>query len=180
GREPVAGVRARRHCARGGGRAAVRDVSAPGDEKTFVTDPLIGATLGEYRVVEVMARGGMAVVYRGEQPAIGKSVAIKVLLPEWAADQDMMGRLLQEARSIAALKHPNLISIYAFDRLPDGRHYYVMEHLLGRTLDETIAAGGRLGVDEAISRLAQMCDGLAAAYEAGVIHRDLKPANVFV
>jgi serine/threonine-protein kinase len=149
-------------------------------DKTQVADPLIGMMLGEYRVLELMARGATAVVYRGEHPTIGKKVAVKVLLPELSENEEMVGRLLEEARTVNAVRHPNLISIYGFGQLPDGRHYYVMEFLVGQTLAHLLGQRKRLQLSEVITILEQMCDGLAAAHDAGVVHRDLEPGNVFI
>jgi serine/threonine-protein kinase len=155
-------------------------VNTSAADKTQVADPLIGMMLGEYRVLEPMARGSTAVVYRGEHPTIGKKVAVKVLLPELAENDEVVGRLLEEARSVNAIRHPNLISIYGFGQLPDGRHYYVMEFLVGETLAHLLGQRKRLELSEVVTILEQMCDGLTAAHDAGVVHRNLEPGNVFL
>ncbi len=143
-------------------------------------DTLVGMTVGEYQVLAPLGEGGMGMVYRGEQPLIGKAVAIKVLKPEFASDPSQVKRFLAEARAVNAARHPGIIDIFSFGQLPDGRQYMVMELLQGRSLDEQIAEHGKLTLDLLFSVLEHMCSALAAAHAAGVIHRDLKPSNVFL
>ncbi|PZR07392.1 MAG: serine/threonine protein kinase [Archangium gephyra] len=147
---------------------------------TRLADPLLGRMLGEYLVSEALSRGGMGAVYRGEQPVIGKKVAIKVLLPDAAEDPEQMNRLLEEARAVNAIRHPNIIDIFSFGSLPDGKHYFIMELLDGLPLNELLAEKGRLTPGEVVIVLDQTMSALGAAHSAGVIHRDLKPANLFV
>ncbi|MBL8913744.1 MAG: protein kinase [Archangium sp.] len=151
-----------------------------GHGSTKLKDPLLGRMLGEYRVEDALSRGGMGVVYRGVHPVIGKKVAIKVLLPEAAADPDQMDRLLAEARAVNAIRHPNIIDIFSFGTLPDGKHYFVMELLDGEPLNELLREKGRLSAPEVMVVIEQTMAALAAAHAANVIHRDLKPANLFV
>jgi serine/threonine protein kinase len=148
--------------------------------KTHIGDPLIGRMLGEYKVEAALSRGGIGVVYRGIQPVIGKKVAIKVLLPDMARDPDQIHRLLEEARSVNAIRHPNIIDIFGFGELPDGRHYFIMELLDGEELHSVIVKKQKLSVPEVLTVLDQTLSALGAAHAAGVIHRDLKPANIFV
>lgn len=143
-------------------------------------DPLIGATLGEYRVIEPLGAGAMGNVYRGEQPLIGRPVAIKVLKRELANDPQHARRFLEEARAVSAARHPGIIDVFGFGETPAGEPYLVMELLEGEGLDEVLAERGKLPPDEALALLVPMLTALSAAHSAGVIHRDLKPANVFV
>lgn len=152
---------------------AVRAVSRDGD-------PLIGATLGEYRVIERLGSGGMGVVYRGEQPLIGRPVAVKVLRREYAKDPTWARRLLEEARAVAAARHPGIIDVLSFGETPGGEPYLVMEFLEGEGLDQRLAREGALPLKDALALLAPIAHALAAAHAVGVIHRDLKPANVLV
>lgn len=147
---------------------------------TKISDPLLGRTLGEYRVEQSLSRGGMGVVYRGSQPVIGKKVAIKVLLPNAAEDPEQIDRLLAEARAVNAIRHPNIIDIFSFGDLGDGRHYFVMELLEGLPLDALVQQRGRLSPAEVVTVLDQAMSALGAAHAAGVVHRDIKPANLFV
>ncbi|MBX5484446.1 MAG: protein kinase, partial [Myxococcaceae bacterium] len=146
----------------------------------FKNDPLIGQQLGDYIIRERLGQGGMGLVYSGEQPIIGKKVAIKVLRPEIARDPEQVQRLLAEARAVNAIRHRGIIDIFNFGELPDGRHYVVMEYLAGRPLDELITRRGALPPVEALALLDEVLAALGAGHEAGIIHRDLKPSNIFL
>jgi|GEM_PF-541372 serine/threonine-protein kinase len=152
---------------------AVRPVSSD-------SDPLIGAMLGEYRVLAPLGSGGVGLVYRGEQPVIGRPVAIKVLKAEYARDPNHARRFLEEARSVSAARHPGIIDVFSFGQTPAGVPYLVMELLEGEPLDALLARRGSLPPKEALSLLIPMLNALSAAHAAGVIHRDLKPGNVFI
>ncbi len=143
-------------------------------------DPLIGMKLGEYNVIDRLGQGGMGIVYRGEQPLIGKQVAIKVLRPELASDPRQVQRLVDEARAVNAVNHPGLINIFSFGETPDGAKYFVMDLLEGQSLEELLHQRGRLKAWEAVPILEGACAALDAAHGAGVIHRDLKPSNIFI
>ncbi len=153
------------------------------DGQTLVSRPgelAAGDRLGEYEVLGRIAQGGMGAVYRGRHPVIGREVAIKVLLPAAATDPELVHRLLVEARALSAVRHPNVIDVFSFGQTPMGQHYFVMEYLEGQTLSQRLRATGPLPPLEAVGLLLQICAGLAAVHEAGVLHRDLKPANIFV
>src|SRR4051812_37182726 len=152
----------------------------PQKVKTVLRDPLIGAMLGEYKVEERVGLGGMGLVYRGVQPVIRKSVAIKVLRPEICDSASHVERLLAEARAVNAIRHRGIIDIFSFGKTPDGRQYLVMEFLDGVALDTHISNRGVLAPTEAVSILEEVCAALAAAHGAGIIHRDLKPNNIFL
>ncbi|MBL8950631.1 MAG: serine/threonine protein kinase [Myxococcaceae bacterium] len=143
-------------------------------------DPLIGLKLGEYNVIGKVGSGGMGIVYRGEQPLIGKQVAIKVLRPELASDPRQVQRLVDEARAVNAVNHPGLINIFSFGETPDGAKYFVMDLLEGQSLEEMLHARGKLKAWEAVPILEGALAALDAAHGAGVIHRDLKPSNIFL
>lgn len=155
-----------------------------GDEPDFPTrvgvDVLVGQVLGEYRVLERINQGGMGVLYRGEHQGTKKAVAIKVLLPEIAADPNQVHRLLGEARAVNSIRHENIIDIFFLGQLPDGRHYMVMDLLEGSSLSDMLRERGRLQPAEVHVVLEQAMAALHAAHGAGVIHRDLKPENIFV
>ena len=160
--------------------ATTMDEDAVPADRTQKWDPLVGARLGEYVVEERIGTGGMGIVYRGQQPEIGKAVAIKVLRPEIADDPEQVRRLLAEARAVNAIGHRGIIDIFSFGRLPDGRQYFVMELLNGVPLDEKMARSGKLSAEETLSLLDDTLSALGAAHSAGVIHRDLKPSNLFL
>src|SRR5512139_835820 len=138
-----------------------------------------GTMVGEYKVERLVGEGGMGQVYGAVHPVIGKRAAIKVLLPEICRSRQMVERFVMEARSVNQIGHPNIVDVFAFGALPDGRQYMVMEWLKGEALSDRLARG--------ILPLAETCDvllaisaALDAAHEKGIIHRDLKPHNVFL
>ncbi|TSC32777.1 serine/threonine-protein kinase [Corallococcus sp. Z5C101001] len=147
--------------------------------RTPPVDPLVSAQLGEFVIQERIGAGGMGVVYRAVHPLIGKQAAIKVLRAELVS-RELEQRLLMEARSANAIRHPGILDIFNFGTLPDGRPYVVMELLQGQSLADVLRARGRLDVGTALWILEQILSALGAAHRAGVVHRDLKPANVFV
>ncbi len=154
-----------------------------GDEAySPAVDPLIGARVGEYEILEPIGEGGMGVVYRGVHPVIKKRVAVKILKPQIAAEAVQVRRLLTEAEAVNAIRHRGIIDIFSMGTLPDGRPYVVMELLDGEALDLWLQKlpGGRVSLPMAVELLLGMCGPLAAAHRANVIHRDLKPSNIFV
>jgi eukaryotic-like serine/threonine-protein kinase len=138
-----------------------------------------GAMVGEYRVERLLGRGGMGEVYGAVQPEIGARVAIKVLAGELSRDPRLVKRFVDEARAVNKIGHANIIDIFAFGRLPDGRQYFVMEYLEGETLGARLARGP-LPVTEARRLLLQICEALEAAHREQIIHRDLKPDNLWI
>ncbi|MBL8954578.1 MAG: serine/threonine protein kinase [Myxococcaceae bacterium] len=164
-----------------GGRRDFDDDTTPSGRPLARPDPLIGTMLGEYRVVAELGRGGMGVVYRGEQPVIGRPVAIKVMAPEAAIlDPSSDQRMLDEARAANAVRHPNIIDIFSFGELPDGRPYMVMELLQGRSLANLLSDNGPLTWKQLRLVLDESLLALEAAHAQGVVHRDLKPDNIFI
>jgi serine/threonine protein kinase len=139
---------------------------------------VIGTVLDEtYRVVERIGAGSMGEVYLVEHIHIGRREAIKVLRPEMAADPRLAQRFRREARAINRLRHPNIIGIYDFGQLPDGRLYLTMEYAPGDTLDLELRRG-RLELPRALHVLHQLAGGIDHAHAHGVVHRDLKPHNM--
>jgi len=139
-----------------------------------------GQAVGEYVVSAKIGEGGFGTVFRAEHPLIGKQVAIKVLSRQYSADPAMVARFVAEARAVNQIRHRNIIDIFGFGQLPDGRHYYVMEFLDGAPLDEYLERRGRLELSEAIPILRALARALDAAHAKGIAHRDLKPENVFL
>jgi serine/threonine protein kinase len=120
----------------------------------------------------------MGEVWRGRDSRLGRDVAIKTLPAGLATDPERLQRFEQEARSAAALNHPNIVAVYDVGQLGDVR-YVVTELLEGRTL-RAVLAGGALPPRKAIEYASQLANGLAAAHEKGIVHRDLKPENIFI
>ena len=143
-------------------------------------DSLIGLPIGNYVLKSLLGVGGMGAVYLAEHPAIGRQVAIKVLAEHLSLHARLSERFLSEARALALIENPNVIEIYDFGKLEDGRLFYVMELLRGLELGKVMNQRGRLTAAEVLPYLEQICRGLQATHEKGIIHRDLKPENIFV
>jgi eukaryotic-like serine/threonine-protein kinase len=137
-----------------------------------------GTKLGPYDIQSLLGSGGMGEVYRAHDARLNRIVAIKVLPTSYSADAERLQRFVQEARSAAALNHPNILSIFDIGEA-NGAPYIVSELLEGQTLRERIR-GGPLSSRKAIEYGLQVARGLAAAHEKGIVHRDLKPENLFL
>ncbi len=139
-----------------------------------------GQVLGDrYRLVRLVASGGMGDVYEAEHIYIHKRVALKLLRPELARDQDAVQRLHREAQATSAIGHANIVKIEDFGYADDGLVFLAMEWIEGETLDKLIERGP-VDMAEGLEIVHQVCKALAAAHAAGVVHRDLKPPNIFV
>jgi len=134
---------------------------------------------GRYEIVEHLARGGMAEVYVAHDQLLDRRVALKVLFPEFAADRSFVERFRREARSAAALNHPNIVSVYDTGE-ENGTYYIVMEYVEGRTLRDIIRSEGPLLPQRAADIGADIAGALAFAHRHGVVHRDVKPGNVLI
>jgi len=146
----------------------------------MTADSLLGQTVGNYVVASFLGEGGMGQVYLAEHPQIRRRVAIKVLSSRYSQHAQAAERFLAEARAVTRIEHPNVIDIYDFGSLPDGRLYYVMEVLKGRDLQRVMVDRGTMSASEILPLLEQIAAGLQAAHDHGVVHRDLKPENIFV
>jgi serine/threonine protein kinase len=148
-------------------------------------DPLVGKLLkGAYRIEGRVGEGGMGVVYRATQLALGRHVAVKTLHLDNRLPPSAIARFFREAKLLSQLHHPNIVHIIDFgtDESAGARplHFMVMEYLHGEPLDDFVKGRGRLAGDLVLDLMEQICAGVAAAHQNQVIHRDLKPANVFV
>src|ERR1700677_4390968 len=137
-----------------------------------------GTKIGPYEILNPLGAGGMGEVYRARDTRLGRDVAIKVLLSERARDAERLRRFETEARAVAALNHPNILSIHDIGT-HDGAPYLVSECLEGQSLRQELS-GGALPLRRAIEYGTEIAQGLAAAHDKGIIHRDLKPENIFV
>ncbi len=135
-------------------------------------------TLGPYRVIDVIGRGGMGIVLRALDAKLNRIVAVKVLAPELAANPNARRRFLREAQAAAAVSHPHVVTIHAVDE--DKLPYLVMECILGQSLQEKLDRTGSLRLTEILRIGRQVAEGLAAAHQQGLIHRDIKPANILL
>jgi serine/threonine-protein kinase len=138
-----------------------------------------GTSVGEYRIERTIATGGMGTVYAAVHPIIGKRAAIKVIAPWLSGDREAVDRFLLEARSVNAIGDPNVVDVFGFGTLGDGRVYLVMEWLVGETLAARCRAG-LLGLPEVVHIVKTVARTLERVHACGFIHRDLKPDNVFL
>jgi serine/threonine protein kinase/HD-like signal output (HDOD) protein len=162
-----------RHPTRASDPTAVAD--APGGG---AGSPLVGVTLGNYKIASLLGQGGMGSVYLAEHQLIGRKVAIKVLDPQVAGHPEIVSRFFVEARAVNEIRHPNIVEVTDLG-LHGGQPYIVMEYLAGETLEARLARG-RLSETEAVRIVRQVASALGAAHERGMVHRDLKPANIML
>jgi Tol biopolymer transport system component len=141
--------------------------------------PLIGRTLGSYRLDALLGAGGMGEVYRGFDLKLGRDVAIKIVPEAFTSDGDRLARFEREARMLAALNHPNICAIYGLEEI-DGTRFLILELVPGQTLAARIAARGACDVHETVVIAGQIAEALEAAHDKGIIHRDLKPSNITI
>ena len=137
-----------------------------------------GATLGPYEIVSLLGAGGMGEVYRARDTRLDRSVALKVLAPELAADPDFRARFAREAKAISALNHAHICGLYDIGREHD-TEYLVLELLEGETLAARLERGP-LPLAQVLRFGIEIADALEAAHRLGIVHRDLKPANVML
>jgi TolB-like protein/tRNA A-37 threonylcarbamoyl transferase component Bud32 len=137
-----------------------------------------GTKLGPYEIQSPLGAGGMGEVYRATDAKLGRDVALKVLPAEMARDPERLARFRREAKTLAQLDHPNIVTIYSVEEC-DSVHFLTMQLVEGQPLDRLICAGG-LPLEQIVEIAGALGDALAAAHEKGIVHRDLKPANVMV
>ena len=161
-REAVAGIRA---------QSVERGPAAASPET-------VGARFPDLDVLSLIGRGGMGAVYKAVQPKLGRTVALKVLPDELAAEPGFEERFLREGRALASLSHPHILTVYDFGAL-DGCYYLITEYVDGVNLRELMALG-QLSPAEALRITPQICDALQFAHLHGIVHRDVKPENILV
>lgn len=140
-------------------------------------EKLIGQTLGQYRIVEQIGKGGMATVFKAYQPGLDRYVAIKVLPAYYAHEEGFSERFVREAKAIARLDHPNILPVYDFGQV-DGLSYIVMKYVAAGTLKDRL--GRPMAASEILDTLKQISAALDHAHEQGILHRDVKPGNILI
>jgi serine/threonine-protein kinase len=144
-------------------------------------DKFVGKSLpGGYHILDLISVGGMGRVYRAEQAALGRTVAVKIIHPHLLSDENSALRFMTEARAASQLNHPNSIAVFDFGRTDDGQPYLVMEFLRGKDLARVAYEEGPLPFSRIVEVLRQVLAALAEAHELGIVHRDLKPENVIL
>ncbi len=146
-------------------------------------DPLIGQQLDEYRLDELLGRGGMARVYTATDIHLGRKVAIKVIDAPYRADVEYGNRFRREARAIAQLEHPHVVRLYRYGEV-DELFYIAMQYVEGSDLADLIheakQKGALLPLEQVRNVIAQVCQALDYVHSKGVIHRDIKPSNILI
>src|SRR6202046_2248712 len=158
--------------------------TAPGEvtaEAPLLSSSLTGKKVSHYRVLDVIGGGGMGMVFKAEDLKLGRLVALKFLPEEFAGDAVALKRFEREAQTASALNHPNICTIYEIEE-HEGQPFIAMELLQGDNLRDRLSASKQqlLPLPELLEISGQICDGLQAAHEKGIIHRDIKPANIFL
>ncbi len=153
---------------------------APLPDASTSDGSLVGRDVGKYKILRLIARGGMGAVYEALNTSIGKRVAMKFVDPELARNADAVARFQREAAAASAVESAHIVTIFDSGVTDDAQPFIVMELLRGEDLGHRIKRLGRLELAEALDVIAQLLRGLCRAHEAGIVHRDLKPDNVFL
>jgi serine/threonine protein kinase len=139
---------------------------------------MIGETLSRYKITGMLGEGGMGVVYRAEDSELGREVALKLLPAEMADNPKRLERFRREAKAVAALNHPNIVTIHSIESV-EATHFLTMELVGGESLDHIVPPGG-LPLAKVFEIAIPLADALSTAHERGIVHRDFKPGNVMV
>lgn len=153
------------------------NVTSAGSTREVASPSLVGSRLGDFQLLRKLGRGGMADVYAARQLSLGREVALKVLRPDFARDNDYIHRFRREARAAAKLNHPNIVQVYDVGNV-DAVYYIAQELVDGENLRQSLDRNGVIGTEEAIEVLVGVASALEVAAEAGITHRDIKPENV--
>lgn len=135
---------------------------------------------GRYEILSLVGRGGMSVVYKARNRAVGSIVAVKTLKQDLLADEELFARFCQEAKAVQLLTHPNIVTMHEFGVTLDGQPFMAMDLLQGRTLADILDESGRIGVKRCLRIFIQICDALSHAHSHNILHRDIKPGNIMV
>ncbi|MBM4783555.1 MAG: serine/threonine protein kinase, partial [Archangiaceae bacterium] len=140
----------------------------------------VGATIGTWTIVAPLAVGGMSTVFRAEHARLKRPVCVKVITGAFGRDPQLLARFEREARVLASVSHPNVVSVLDFGALPGGGLYLVCEFVEGRNLKAVIQQSGPVPAARAVALMRQVLKGLEAVHRQNVVHRDIKPANILV
>lgn len=157
--------------------SALLDAATVDESQAAAPSP--GDTVGRYRIVRAIGRGGMGVIYLASDPRLNRPVALKLLPGHLSVDDNARRRFEEEARAASLLDHPNIATVYEVDETADGRLFIAMAYYDGETLREKLERGA-LAIADVVTLVAQVASGLRAAHAAGLVHRDVKPGNVIV
>jgi len=156
------------------------DTQAGGPHRSFVapTPEELGPFFPQLEILELLGRGGMGAVYKARQKQLDRCVAVKILPPGIGDDPAFAERFTREARALAKLNHPNIVTLHEFGQT-DGLFYFIMEFVDGLNLRQLLEAG-RIAPREALAIVPQICDALQYAHDAAIVHRDIKPENILL
>ncbi|MDB5335488.1 MAG: serine/threonine protein kinase, partial [Planctomycetaceae bacterium] len=172
---PLGGSDPRSPTKRSDGSNTVPNIALSGTDFTLTEE----VTLGEFRLLRRLGRGGMSEVYLAEQTLLKRHVAIKVLRPELMLDESLRQRFQKEALAVAGLNHPNIVQVYTVGEA-DGRFYIAQEYVNGQNLREYLTRKGPPDLQVAVHIMKQVAAALQAAGQAGIVHRDIKPENIML
>ena len=141
---------------------------------------MIGETVGSYKITSKLGEGGMGVVYLAEHTLLGRKAAVKMLLPHFSQDPEVLGRFFNEARAATQVKHPGLVDVFDYGKHTSGSAFLIMEFLDGISLSSKIHNAGMVALEQLIGIVRQIAAAVGAAHLKGIVHRDLKPDNVFL
>ena len=136
--------------------------------------------IGKYELLGLLGKGAMGAVHRAFDPVLEREVALKVMLPRIADDPEHKRRFEREARAVARMSHPNVVTVFDLGYHTDGSPYIVMELLKGKDLLQTLRAKPALSLERKLAIVLEVLEGLGQAHRAGIVHRDIKPANIFI
>ncbi len=135
---------------------------------------------GKYQIIDYVGHGGMSTVYKARQQPIDKIVALKLLLSHLSRDEESVQRFFREAKAAGQISHPNVVNVFDFGITSEQRPYLVMDFVEGKNLEDILDEREKLPYQEAIPIFIEVCSGLAAAHECGIVHRDIKPSNIVI
>src|SRR5437588_90699 len=136
--------------------------------------------IGKYDITDKLGEGGMGVVYKGVDPAIGRAVAIKMMTGGFAENPDLLKRFQREAQSAGTLQHPNIVIIYELGTHDNGNPYMAMEFIDGDSLESVVSGRKRMSLVEKCEVMIKVLNGLQYAHSHGIVHRDIKPGNIML